>query len=55
MPIDAQAAEIRKVKKHESGVVKDPISVSPGMTVRELLLLTKLMIFQVCQLSKDAS
>lgn len=40
MTIEAQAAKIRKVKKFESGVVKDPISVSPEMTVRELLALT---------------
>lgn len=41
MTIEQQAAEIRKVKKFESGVVKDPISVSPEITVRELLELTK--------------
>lgn len=32
-----QANEVRKVKKFESGMVKDPISVSPSMTVQELL------------------
>lgn len=32
-----QAAEVRKVKKFESGMVKDPISVPPSMTVQELL------------------
>lgn len=40
MSIEAQVAEIRKVKKFESGVVKDPITVSPSTTVRELLTLT---------------
>ncbi|KTD17004.1 IMP dehydrogenase [Legionella jordanis] len=37
MTSDAQANEVRKVKKFESGMVKDPISVTPKMTVKELL------------------
>jgi IMP dehydrogenase len=37
MTIEAQAAEVRKVKKYESGVVKDPITVSPQTTVRQVL------------------
>lgn len=37
MTIEAQATEVRKVKKFESGVVKDPITVSPTTTVREVL------------------
>jgi IMP dehydrogenase len=36
----AQAAEVAKVKRYESGVVKDPITIDPGMTVREVLNLT---------------
>jgi IMP dehydrogenase len=36
-----QAAEVAKVKRFESGVVKDPITVSPSMTVREVLVLTQ--------------
>jgi len=36
-----QAAEVAKVKRFESGVVKDPITVTPTMTVREVLALTK--------------
>ena len=35
-PIE-QATEVRKVKKFESGMVKDPISVAPTVTVQELL------------------
>lgn len=37
MSIQAQAEEVRKVKKFESGMVKDPVSVTPHMTVQELL------------------
>jgi IMP dehydrogenase len=36
----AQAAEVAKVKRFESGVVKDPITVPPTMSVREVLALT---------------
>src|SRR5450432_637954 len=35
-----QAAEVAKVKRFESGVVKDPITVPPTMSVREVLALT---------------
>src|SRR6266498_1078488 len=38
----AQAAEVAKVKRFESGVVKDPITVPPTMSVREVLALTAL-------------
>lgn len=37
MTIEQQAAEVRKVKKFESGVVKDPITVTPQTTVRQVL------------------
>lgn len=37
MTIMAQADEVRKVKKFESGMVKDPITVTPNITVKELL------------------
>jgi len=40
MTIEQQAATVRAVKKFESGVVKDPITVSPETTVREVLELT---------------
>ncbi len=40
MTIEAQAAHVRSVKKYESGVVKDPITVSPETTVRELIDIT---------------
>src|SRR6516225_5066299 len=41
MPPKAQAAEIAKVKRFESGVVKDPITIPPTMSVREVLELTR--------------
>lgn len=41
MSIEAQSKEVLKVKKHESGVIKDPITVSPYTTIREVLELTK--------------
>jgi IMP dehydrogenase len=41
MTSQAQADKISKVKRFESGVVKDPVTVSPEMTVREVLSLTK--------------
>jgi IMP dehydrogenase len=41
LSIETQAAEVHKVKKFESGVVKDPFTVSPGTPVRELLELTR--------------
>jgi len=37
----AQAAQVAKVKRFESGVVKDPVTISPDMTVRHVLSLTR--------------
>src|SRR5664279_5457002 len=36
-----QAAEVAKVKRFESGVVKDPITIPPTMSVREVLALAR--------------
>jgi IMP dehydrogenase len=36
-----QAAEVLKVKRFESGVLRDPMTVKPDITVRELLALTQ--------------
>ncbi|WP_213035375.1 IMP dehydrogenase [Candidatus Nitrotoga fabula] len=41
MPAKAQAAMISKVKRFESGMVKDPVTVSSGMTVRDVLNLIR--------------
>jgi IMP dehydrogenase len=39
LPIAAQAAEVSKVKRFESGVVKDPLVVGPNMLVRDVIIL----------------
>ncbi len=36
-----QAAKVAKVKRFESGVVKDPITITPDMSVRNVLTLTR--------------
>jgi IMP dehydrogenase len=41
MSIDAQAREVGRVKKFESGVIRDPITVSPDMSIRAVLDLTR--------------
>jgi len=33
MTIEQQAAQVRRVKKHESGVIKDPICVTPETSI----------------------
>ncbi len=38
---EQQAAEVAKVKRHESGVVKDPITISPSMSVSDVLDITR--------------
>ncbi|MFZ5560716.1 MAG: IMP dehydrogenase [Pseudomonadota bacterium] len=41
MAIAAQAGEVRRVKKYEAGMVKDPITIGPDTTVGQLIELTK--------------
>ncbi|MDE2117576.1 MAG: IMP dehydrogenase [Betaproteobacteria bacterium] len=41
MSARAQALEVAKVKRFESGVVKDPVTIAPQMTVRDVLNLTR--------------
>jgi IMP dehydrogenase len=41
MSAEAQANEVRRVKKYESGVIKDPITVGPNISISEVLELTR--------------
>ena len=41
MTAEQQASEVGRVKKYESGVIKEPITVSPAVTVREVIELTR--------------
>ncbi|GJM12288.1 MAG: inosine-5'-monophosphate dehydrogenase [Pseudohongiella sp.] len=41
MSVDNQAREVRLVKKYESGVVQDPITISADATIRDLVALMK--------------
>src|SRR5512147_748948 len=36
-----QAAEVARVKRYESGVLRDPITISPDLPVREVIALSK--------------
>ena len=40
MSIEEQAAEVHRVKKYESGVVKDPITIQQSATIAQLIELT---------------
>jgi IMP dehydrogenase len=40
MTLQQQAEQVTIVKKYEAGVIKDPITVDPGTTIREVLDLT---------------
>ncbi len=41
MSAESQAVHVAKVKRFESGIVKDPITIPPHMTVRNVLSLTR--------------
>ena len=41
LTIERQAEEVHRVKKFESGVVKDPITVPPSTTIGDLIKLTR--------------
>ncbi|MGA8007212.1 MAG: IMP dehydrogenase [Burkholderiales bacterium] len=41
LPPKGQAAEVAKVKRFESGVLRDPMTVTPEMTVRDVIALQK--------------
>jgi IMP dehydrogenase len=41
MTAEAQAREVRRVKKYESGMISDPITVTPDQTIQAVLNLTR--------------
>lgn len=41
MGIERQAREVMAVKRYESGIIRDPITVPPTMTIGEVLALTR--------------
>ena len=41
LPVKGQAAEVARVKRHESGVLKDPITIPPTMSVREVVAVSR--------------
>jgi IMP dehydrogenase len=41
MPAAQQAAHVARVKRFESGVVNDPITIPPTMSVRDVMMLTR--------------
>ena len=41
LPPAEQAREVRRVKRYESGVVQDPITISPDMTIRQVVALSR--------------
>ncbi|MFO1406998.1 MAG: IMP dehydrogenase [Steroidobacteraceae bacterium] len=41
MSAEAQAREVAKVKRFESGIIHDPITVRPDMTIRDVIQLTR--------------
>lgn len=41
MSAEAQAAEVRLVKKFEAGVIRDPITVDPQTSIREVMQITR--------------
>src|SRR3972149_8519386 len=41
MSAEAQALQVRMVKKFESGVIKDPFTVTPDTSIREVLEMTR--------------
>jgi IMP dehydrogenase len=41
MSVKSQATEVRKVKKFESGMVKDPITATPDTSIRDLMGITQ--------------
>jgi IMP dehydrogenase len=43
MNVEEQARQVHTVKKYESGIVRNPITVTPDMSIREVIDLTRAM------------
>jgi IMP dehydrogenase len=43
MSVEEQARQVHTVKKYESGIVRNPITVTPDMSIREVIDLTRAM------------
>ncbi len=41
MTIESQVAQVRLVKKFEAGVIRDPITVAPNASIRDVIALTR--------------
>lgn len=54
MSIEQQAAQVRKVKRFESGVVKDPITITPQTTVRQVVELSRQFNFNAFPVVNEA-
>lgn len=52
---DEQAAEVRKVKKFEAGMVADPVTISPNATLAEVMALKEQFGFSGIPVVEDGS
>ena len=41
MTVEQQAEQVQQVKKYESGIIKDPITISPNSSIRDVLELSR--------------
>ena len=55
MSVEAQAAEVRRVKKYESGMVVDPMTIGPKATLADALSLMKSHKFSGVPVVEDGS
>lgn len=55
MSVENQADQVKKVKKFESGIVRDPVTIGPHMTVRNVMELSKKSNFHAFPVVKENS
>ena len=55
MTVEKQAREVRLVKKFESGVVKDPITIAASATIGELIALIKEIAQQIIKIKNESN